>query len=269
VRAFGDAKTSALVDWGYCPKIGAAAPADEDSLVNDGETLASDLKQLDSVILNRRWDVDGENPLGYSSLSVRLLGIDRGYRQTDTDTFVKNHPGGRVVAVYGDPKIVPGTLYRPMRAERNARTGRIYDEGVECWGIETGAYKTEIASRWIADRRQPGVWWLPSDILTTDGGEDYLRQITSEQRKTELLHGRKITRWELISNDLANHDWDCEVYANAMADMIVGRDWDASRWPWLTDSRRQGAKGANRGGPVTASDAVAVREFSQEDFSAR
>jgi phage terminase large subunit GpA-like protein len=255
-----------LVDWGYCPKVGAAAPTEEDELASHGETLASDLAQLDRAILLRRWDVDGENPLGYSSLSVRLLGIDRGYRATDTDTFVRNHPGGRVVAVYGDPKIVPGSLYRPMKAERNARTGRIYDEGIECWGIETGAYKTEIASRWIADRRQPGVWWLPSDVLATDGGEDYLRQITAEHRKTELLHGRKVTRWELISHEIGNHYWDCEVYAAAEADMIVGRDWDSSRWPWLADARRQGSKQGKESAPV---ESVVVRDFSQEDFSAR
>lgn len=263
VRAWGDGKTSWLVDWGFLPKV-ATRPADpDDPEAVAEEELASDLAQLNAAVLTRRFDVDGENPLGFSSLAVRLLGVDRGYRQTDTDSFVAAHPGGRVVAVYGDPKIVPGTLYRPIRSERNARTGRVYADGVECWGIETNAYKTDTAARWSADRRLPGSWWLPMNILETDGGEDYLRQVTAETRKTEVVNGRKVTRWALISKEMPNHDFDCEVYASALADMVVGRDWDASKWPWLLETARAKSKTEQQ------QSGVSVREFSEDDFSAR
>jgi phage terminase large subunit GpA-like protein len=257
VRAWGDGKTSWLVDWGFVPKIAETAGSDEDAPLE--EQLASDLVQLDQVILGRRWPVLGENPRGLSQLAVCKLGIDCGYRPTEVYAFVRSHAGERVIAVRGDPKIVPGTLYRLSTVDRNVRTGHKYPEGVQAWNIETGAYKSEICDRWVADRKQPGVWWLPANILEVDGGEDYLRQITAETRSLELVNGRKTIRWALISHDMPNHYWDTEVYQACLADMIVGHIWDASQW------------GEPRRSPSPAEEAaeLAARDSVPEDFSAR
>ncbi len=251
VRGFGDRKTSWLIDFGFLKK----------DLRGEGELaeeqLASDLAKMDQALLWRKWPVDGQNARGFSSLAVRTLGVDRGYRQKDVDDFLDAHPGDRVLAVFGDPKIAAGSLYRPMKTSRNVRDGKLEEDDVvpRCWGIETNAYKTEIADRWFADRTQPGVFWLPSDILQTDSGEDYLRQITAESRRFDRLRGRKITYWELISHGLDNHYWDCEVYASAIADMIVGDNWDASTWPQERPPAKKTAKPAG--------------EQQQGDWSAR
>jgi len=256
VRAFGDRKTSWLVDFGYLAKQLRLGIGEDDQAE---EQIASDLAQLDEAVLSRRWPVDGQNARGLSHLAVRLLGVDRGYRATDVDAFIRAHPGTRVTAVYGDPKITPGTLYRPMKTERSARDGRLVPvEDPRTWGIETGAYKSEISDRWFADRTQPGVWWLPSDILETDGGEDYLRQITAESRRFELLNGRKVVRWLLISKGAPNHYFDTEVYSACLADMIVGNCWEAAEW--AVPQRVAAARDEHE---------HAAREAPADDFSAR
>ena len=134
----------------------------------------------------------------------------------------------------GDPKIMPSTYYRLQRLERNVRTGRPYPLGTSRWGIDTALYKSEIQARWSMDRRGTGVWWLPSDILKTNGGEDYLRQVTNEREIQEIKNGRKLMRWEPISHEVGVDYWDTEVYARCLADMVTGREWRASAWGWLS-----------------------------------
>jgi len=236
VRAWGGFKTSWLVDLGYLAKQTRSEGG------GDGdELLASDLDQLTAAVLNRRWPVLGETPHGYSQLAVRLLGLDCGYRPTDVHNFIRAHPGGRAVAVYGDPHSLPGSLYKLHRLERNARTGKLYPEGTQAWGIDTNAYKGETSDRWFADRTQPGAWWLPENILETARGEDYLRQVVNERREPKPVHGRKVIQWEVISNETGSHCLDCEVYAAGLADMIVGGDWDPAHWGVTRETKPAGA----------------------------
>lgn len=267
VRAWGEGKTSWLVDYGCLKRLAAELDraAEEGGVEIAEAAIASDLAQLDAAILDHRWIVDGENPLGMSALAVRLLGIDRGYRPTDVDAFLRSHPGDRARAVFGDPKISPGSLYRPTRVGRDPETGKKLpdEESIDAWGIDTNAYKTEIADRWTADRKLPGVWWLPRNILEQEDGENYLRQITAETRRFESERGRKRIRWELISHGLDNHYWDAEVYCACLADMVAGNTWDAARWPWV----RMAA--ARKRTDAPAAEAAVVRDHYHDDFAAR
>lgn len=227
VRGFGDQKTSALIDFGF---IARQMDAGDDW--DPEEDVADDLAQLVPLVLSRRWPVLGETPEGESSLMVKRLGINQTYRKTDVRTFIRQNPGPRVLGVFGDSKIGSGTLYRPMKAEVNTRTGR-QPKGYGAprfWGLDVNGYKTETADRWFMDRSKPGAWWLPSDILETAGGEDYLRQIVSESRVRELVGGRPVVRWKLPSHSTPNHLWDDEVYAAGLADISVGGNWDAKVW---------------------------------------
>jgi len=221
VRAWGPGATSWLIDFGCLKR---ARNEDENA------PLKTDLIQLPAAVLTPAWPVDGENPVGRSALRVRVLGVDCGYRRGDVYDFVRGQPGDRVLAIWGDPKISPGVLYRRARSERNVRTGQANPEGLTPWAIDTTAYKTDLVDRWTADPALPGAWHLPLGIVETDGGEDYLRQLVNERPKFERVKGRKRLSFELIDKETGNHYWDCEVYARALADMVVGQDWDAANW---------------------------------------
>ncbi|HUX17029.1 MAG TPA: terminase gpA endonuclease subunit [Phycisphaerae bacterium] len=224
VRAWGDGCTSALVDVGVLKK-----PAGD-----EGEEFGGDLAQLDALF-TRRWPVmGGKNPLGFDALAVCRFGIDSGYRPNEVYAFVRRYPGERIVAVAGDPAIMPGLLYRKRQLERNVRTGKFYPEGTFRWAIDTSSYKSELQARWAMDRRGAGVWWLPSDMLGTPGGEDFLRQITNQREVSEVKNGRKRTRFEPISEQTGDHYLDTSVYERALADQVTGREWDAATWPWVT-----------------------------------
>jgi len=221
IRAWGDGCRSALVDWG-CYRRATG---------DDATIYASDIDGLDAELAHR-WPVAGENPRGLSRLACCRFGIDSGYRPTDVYAWVRGHPGERVQAVAGDPKISPGILYREQILEKNVRTGKPYPEGTTRWGIDTTAYKTDIMDRWFLPDDRPGRWLLPVDVLDTPEGRDYLRQICNERRVSENRAGRKLTHYEEIDKRTGSHALDCEVYARAMADQVVGQIWDASQWTW-------------------------------------
>lgn len=243
VRAWGPGCRSALVDFGCYRRTTG----------DDATTYASDIEGLDAELAHR-WPVNGENPRGLSRLACCRFGVDSGYRPTDVYAWVRGHPGERVQAVAGDPKISPGILYRHQVLEKNVRTGKPYAEGTTRWGIDTNAYKTDLMDRWHLPEDRPGRWLLPIDILDTPGGKDYLRQVTNERRVSENRAGRKLTHYEEISKHTGSHALDCEVYARAMADQVVGQVWDASQWTW---------------GQPTDRAAAARGEDQREDWSAR
>lgn len=226
VRAWANLSTSYLIDFGV-----HTAPAELKAThgPDDDTGLSVDLSALDQLLL-RRFPVDGQNPLGHDYLQIRVLGVDCGYRPSAVYDYVRTHPGDRVLAVAGDPKMVPGALYRLSKIDRNARTGKAYGPGVRRYGIDTAAYKSDLQDRWFADKNQPGFWWLFKDVLEVRGGEDYLRQITNEARVTETLNGRQVTRWKLLDETEGNHYWDTEVYNRCLADMVCGQVWDARQW---------------------------------------
>ena len=112
----------------------------------------------------------------------------------------------------------------------------------------TGGYKSDVVDRWYADLKGPGVPWLPRDILETEGAEEFLRQATNERRNEKGI-------WEMISSETGNHHWDVWIYARAIADMVVGGDWDCRNWPWIV--RREEATGG--GGQGTGEEEFAAR----------
>lgn len=249
VRAWGDRCTSWLIDWGCCRRDRQEAEP----------IFGSDLAKLGAALIDRRWHVLGENPRGLSALAACRIGIDSGYRPTEVYEFVRSHPGGRVLAVAGDPKIVPGTFYRHQTLEKNVRTKKAYPEGTSRWGIDTGVYKGDIQDRWNLDPKAPGAWLVPADILEHPDGEDYLRQISNERRVQEAVRGKKTTLWEVINDADGNHQGDVEVYLRALADMVVGQIWNATQWQWGTAMKPEPQE----------TDHVQARDGAGEDFSAR
>lgn len=214
VRGWGEGCTSWLVDRGCCPQRIDA---------NGSVVPESDLAQLDPL-LAMRFPLSSPNPLGATSLPIRLLGADVNFEGHRVWEWVRKHPGDRVRAVAGDQSM-KADFYQMTVVEKSVRDGKPYPGGLERWGIATAFYKSDIQKRWQYPVGDQGVWLLPHGVL--DDSETYLRQITNETSySARNRDGHPVTGWRVIDHRVGNHYWDCEVYARALADMVVGGVWE-------------------------------------------
>lgn len=214
VRAWGEECSSWLVDWGIVTRV----------LTERGEAgKASDLKQLNELIVQRQFPLTSENPIGQTVLAPQLTGLDCGYEPHRVWDFVRQYPGDQVRAVAGDEQMT-GEFFQMSVVERSARDGKAYPGGLHRWRIKVSTYKADIQDRWQLASDEQGAWLLPYRIL--ESGESYLQQVTNETPVSEPnKRGRPVTSWVVIEPRLGNHFWDCEVYARALADMVTGGDW--------------------------------------------
>lgn len=219
VRAWGNGKTSWLVDWGvYSQTVDG----------NGAARQASDLKRVWDDVINRDWPVTGgANVMGWPTLRVVKAGCDTQYRPLLVWNFVRKQHGDIVRAFAGDHAVIGP--YRRSVVEINSRTGEPYpDGGMITWRVNTAEYKSDIRDRWNSAQDEPGFWWTTHSKLEEIA--DYLKHITNE---VEVPHptpkNPQGTKW--IPSDLSGRwDWgDTEVYASAAADMVTGFEWDNVR----------------------------------------
>lgn len=237
VRAWGDQSTSWLVDWGYQQRYFGS----EDTPLDETEgVLRSDLRQLVDAVIDRRFpifDPDGEgltNPLGQRAVRPLRIGIDSNYYPRDVHQFVFSTKSNRVECIRGDHTLSPKERFRHNVIEKPKRDGPAYiGGGMPQWGIYTTAFKETIRdTKWSLLPNRPGAWLFPNGIHRI--GRDYLRQIVNERPIDEIgKNGRRRTVWKVFSDAIGNHYWDCEIYAFAMAEIVLhlrGQTWDAATW---------------------------------------
>lgn len=261
VRAWGDGKTSWLVDKG-CVRPEQVVNSLDRKLkkLADSLGIAYDLIQLFQLILDRQFPMygGGVNDRGQSTMKVRLMAIDTNFRMMQVHNFTRHATAGvriegqeRVRNFRGDPSVSPETLFRMTNVEKNSRTGDKYEGGLKLWGIAVSAYKEEIVSRYERLPGQLGAMHLPKDIFTD--GEDYLRQIVNESlqlvQKGKKDKKRDTYAWQVIDRGLGNHYWDNEVGASCAADMVVGLEpdaWDAEKWEQFNQPSNGSTDGSRR-----------------------
>lgn len=228
VRAWGDKRSSWLVDWYEFERD----KDDKDAGARSGAPVATDLARLETEILVPTWPLVAANPWGRTQLNVRVLGVDTNYRMFDVHNFVRSARGrfgDRVRALRGDHKVDPAELFRMSTVERNARTGERYEGGLELWGVFVNAFREQLLSLFASDPAQPGAWLLTADILTL--GQDYLRQVVNQVPVTEITPaGKTVVRWKTRDLAVGEHYWDIEVMELALAEMVTGGNWDAATW---------------------------------------
>jgi phage terminase large subunit GpA-like protein len=227
VRAWGNGRTSWLVDWECIPK-------DEPTVAEQrgGAPIAGDLARLELEVLEARFPLVGKNPWGLDFLPVRLLGVDCNYRMFEVHNFVhraRTRYGDRVRATRGDHKVDPSQLYRMNRVDTNARTGERYEGGLELWGVSVDVFREQQLALFGYPPAEPGGWRLTADVLEL--GTDYLRQIVNQGPQiTVSPAGKKVRRWVTRDPALGEHYWDIEVLQLALAHMITGGEWDLDKF---------------------------------------
>jgi phage terminase large subunit GpA-like protein len=244
-RAWGDGKTSWLVDWGTLHKL-ESEPAEQ--------TFGSDIGQLDDL-LRRTWPIDegGTNPRGKRELAVALLGLDSGYRTSEAHEFARTR--SRVRNVRGDDRVKPADRYRLSEVDRNRRTGKRYrGGGLQLWRIYVNRYKQDLVTRFERPLAARGAWLVTSDAAIV--GRQYLRELVNEPPVSQVdARGRRRVVFRPRTSSIGVDFWDCEIYNLALADMHVGgQGWDARTW------RRSPAKGGNGRRRIQLPD-VAARDF--------
>jgi len=238
IRGWAPGRTSWLVDWGWVTRD----PSDTGAILGDLLEVQRRVLVSDFPIVNR----DNEpsvNPLGHQRLRSRLSNIDtkhlpmqihRWMRQLPEEwldrLIGKNLIPGRVRNIHGDHKVRPDVRFRRNLVESNSRTGEKYEGGLHLWGICVYPYYSEMLDFLSGEPGQIGSWYVTADCLSQ--GREYLEQVTNFHYAITHDHRKgKIGKWGPRSGRIPVDFWDCEIYAMAAAEMVVGNlGWEASAW---------------------------------------
>jgi phage terminase large subunit GpA-like protein len=157
VRAWGDRRSSWLVDWFHCTR--------EDG--DDNELVKSDLAQISRLVLPRWFAVVDEegkptaNPRGRERLRVALLAIDANHRTLDVHNWIKSlGTTNRVTACRGEASVNPNKKYQintVHESQRPAADGRKtkYIGGLTLMNINPEVFRVDIEDRMAATPGQP------------------------------------------------------------------------------------------------------------------
>lgn len=124
-----------------------------------------------------------------------------------------------------------GTIHSRYRMSSIDREGSRAN-GMQLVIIDTNLYKDAIYGRILAS----GGFQIYDNCE-----EDYIVQVTAEQKVTERRNGRKVSVWRPKTSHADNHYLDCEVYCAAAADIAGFRALtrDAARGESVQEESRQ------------------------------
>ena len=171
--------------------------------------IAETFEDLRLLVLERDWprrDPE-QNPA-----RVALLCVDTGYRTDEVYQWTRSIDRARPVK--GEDGDEAGIPYRQTRVERTLAGKPV---GLMLWLVRVAYYKSRLARRMNAPEDSAERWNVHANPPT-----DYLRQIASEHRAIQRNRktGAVRTVWTIRPGGGGNHWWDCEVYADAAADML-------------------------------------------------
>lgn len=237
VRAWGDQKTSWLVDWFVFERTDG----------DDGELVKSDLKRIGKEVLDRAYEVvdhagvPARNPRGRDFLKVVRMGIDANHRTLDVHNWIRSlGESPRVIAVRGESNIKAEDRYKETVVHESRREGTDgkkvqYEGGLSILNLNPDVFRSDLADRFTADPTKPGAWFVTSDCLSV--GEFFLKQVVNEPKVVVRgKDGRPRVEYRERDPTIGHDFWDCAVYEAAIAQRIVDGfegqpGWDASKWP--------------------------------------
>lgn len=199
----------------------------EKGVINDPITMTEGRSALDRL-LKRRWHNQHGN-----AIAIDRLAIDSGAYTSAVAEWVKKHPARRVIAIKG-AKSDLGPIYKQMKFEQNAKSGRMRRARKQWWMLNVSLLKTSFyAALSVTDGLQPNYVHFARGL-----GDDFYRQITAEHRVSRRsASGAESWVWELVEPGRANEDLDCAVYAEAAARMEGWRNMSEAEWNALEERR--------------------------------
>lgn len=218
VRAWGRSYRSRLLDYGR----------------------ADSFEHLKALLLDAEFPIEGFESTGLTA-GVSALCIDaRG------GTAASQGDGSRTDEVYrwslSDPRIKPvlgaggksidsaSFIYRVVDTKYEPKVpGHTNPYKVVRYSLNVGYFKDNLAAR--INHEDPSLWEVFGEV-----GDDYIRQMTSEQ-KVIVRKGQKVTyEWRKKAKGLPNHLWDAENYASFGALLLASHHLPDEQT--LTERRR-------------------------------
>lgn len=269
IRGWAPGRTSWNIDWGWIMRD----PSDTGLILSDLLELERRVLVSDFPVVNHQNELS-VNPLGHTRCRVRLANIDtkhlpmqihRWMRQLP-ETWIDRQQGerlipGRVRNVHGDHRVSPDVRFRHNLVESNSRTGEKYEGGLHLWGLCVYPYYSDLTDMISGEPGQIGSWYVTADCLSQ--GREYLEQVTNFHYSivVDPRKGKKGV-WGPRSGRLPVDFWDCEIYATAAAEMVVGSlGWDAAAWEqWRkTTLQRQESQETRARRPVEPVEEIGAR----------
>ena len=247
IRGWAPGRTSWLIDWGWVDRD----PADTGPILSDLLEVERRVLVADFPVVNR----DNEpsvNPLDNQRLKVRLSNIDTKHLPMQIHRWMRQLPEqwidrmagekllpGRVRNIHGDHNVRPDVRFRHNLVENNTRTGEKYEGGLHLWGLCVYPYYSDLTDLISGEPGHIGSWYVTADSLSQ--GREYLEQVTNFQYAItwDPRKGKK-GKWGPRSGRIPVDFWDCEVYAMAAAEMVVGNmGWEEAAWEQWRQKQRQ------------------------------
>jgi len=203
VSGFGEKEAKFLIDWGFvkCPEVPDGADVDDELFMSDHWPLVAEL-------CNRvypRTDT-GE------AVPVSWWGIDSGWRTDEVLRFAQ----------------ILGPQMVPMKgSEQQAAPTAVHQSdkfsGIEVMTFRANHWRDQAYNRMHRRAPQFGAWRYPIDFAE-NGGHEYARQLTAEERQIVKQRGREMSVWVMRQGRKHNHYWDCAVMMQCLATHLGLKD---------------------------------------------
>lgn len=257
IRGWAPGRTSWLIDWGWVER---SSGDENDLILSDLVDTKQRVLDSDFLVVDRD-NRPSKNPLGKDRMRVRLANVDTRHlpRQIHRwlrslpDNWVDRYDGdvlkpGRIRSIIGDVNVKADVRYRHNLVETNSRTGEKYEGGLHLWGIAVYPFYSDLTELLSGQPGNIGSWYVTADALAM--GREYLEQVTNfcYEVKWDPKKGKK-GKWGPRSTKVPVDFWDCEIYAMAAAEMVVGdMGWDVNEWEkWRQLSARNEKARADSG----------------------
>jgi phage terminase large subunit GpA-like protein len=152
-------------------------------------------------------------------LSVACMAVDSGFNTQMVYNWARRHPMSRVMAIKGS-STARTLLNSPTPVDVNHRGKRIA-RGYKVWPIGVDIAKAELYGLLRLPLPEEGKPYPPGFCHFPEYGENYFKQLTSEQLVAHVNERTRFTsyEWQIIPGR-ENHFLDARVYARASAAML-------------------------------------------------